>query len=460
MLVSAAKITEHIASIDGRAGRLIRPARLALCVAMALGAAVPQAASAAAAPVHTAPSAYGETLDSFYTARGDRPLWFGGSGAAPQILIDLLRSARADDLDPDLYRPRNLDRAVRAARSGNPADITRADRMLSQAFVAYVRDLKRTPNVDMIWVDAQLRPSAPSPRQLLESADAAPSLESYLADMPWMNPIYAGLRQALANGADNNRMERDLLRLNLERARALPAATGKYVIVNATAARLTMYEDGQIVDTMRVVVGKPVHSTPMMAALIRFTSLHPFWNVPADLAAERVAPNVVKSGPAYLKAKGYQLLSSWDANAKVISPDTVDWASVAAGRTEVRLRQLPGPSNAMGKMKFMFPNAQGIYLHDTPEKNLLGEDLRMFSGGCVRLEDAPRLAKWLYNGKAPATKSARPEQRIDLPEPVPVFLTYLTAMPSGGEITYLPDVYDRDSAALAALDGAQSFASH
>ena len=429
---------------------------------LALAAVLPQAASAAVAPALSTPAVRGETLDNFYAGRGYRPLWFGnfgGSDEAPFRLIDLLRSARVDGLDPDRYRSRNLDRAIRAARSGNPDDIHRADRTLSQAFVAYVSDLKRTPKIEMIWVDAQLRPSVPSPRRLLESAATAPSLEQYLVEMPWMNPIYAGLRQALANGADTNRMERDLLRLNLERARALPAAAGKYVIVNATAARLTMYEDGRIVDSMRVVVGRPVHSTPMMAALIRFTSLNPYWNVPADLAAERIAPNVVKEGNAYLKAKGYQLLSSWDANAKVISPSTVDWAAVAAGRTEVRLRQLPGPDNSMGKMKFMFPNAQGIYLHDTPQKDLLGEETRMFSGGCVRLEDAPRLAKWLYGGRAPIAKSTRPEQRVDLPRPVPVFLTYLTAMPSGGDVAYLPDVYNRDRAALALLDDGRTFAS-
>ena len=429
---------------------------------VALAAVLPQTASAAAAPALAAPAVRGETLDNFYAGRSYRPLWFGnfgGSDEAPFLLIDLLRSARVDGPDPDRYRSRNLDRAVRAARSGNPDDIVRADWMLSQAFVAYVSDLKRPPKIEMIWVDAQLRPSAPSPRRLLESAATAPSLEQYLVEMPWMNPIYAGLRQALANGADTNRMERDLLRLNLERARALPAATGKYVIVNATAARLTMYEDGRIVDSMRVVVGRPVHSTPIMAALIRFTSLNPYWNVPADLAAERIAPKVVKGGSAYLKTEGYQLLAGWDDNAKVISPATVDWAAVASGHTRVRLRQLPGPSNSMGKMKFMFPNAQGIYLHDTPQKDLLGEETRMFSGGCVRLEDAPRLAKWLYGGRAPTTKSARPEQRVDLPRPVPVFLTYLTAMPSGGDVAYLPDVYNRDGAALALLDDGRTFAS-
>ena len=421
------------------------------------------AAAAPALPAAAVPSVRDEAVDSFYAARGNRPLWFGQygeSGAAPDILIGLLRSAGADGLDPDHYRLRNLDRALRAARSGDPGDISRADRMLSQAFAAYVRDLKQTPRVEMIWVDARLRPSAPSPRQLLESAAAAPSLEAYLAEMQWMNPIYAELRRALIDGHHNDRMTSDILRLNLERARALPAGTGKYVIVNATAAQLTMHEGGRIVDSMRVVVGKPEHATPMMAALIRFTSLNPYWNVPADLAAERVAPNVVSGGKAYLKSKGYQLLSSWDADAKVTSPDTVDWTAVAAGSTRVRLRQLPGPSNAMGKMKFMFPNAQGIYLHDTPEKELLGEESRMFSGGCVRLEDAPRLAKWLYNGKVPTARSAAPEQRVDLPELVPVFLTYLTAVPGGGgEVTFLPDVYKRDPAALAALDGGRTLAS-
>ena len=412
-----------------------------------------------ATPLSTPRSIRGEALDNFYAARDYRPLWFGMSDDTALALIDLVRSARIDGLDPDRYRPHDLERAVRAARSGDPADIGRADRMLSEAFAAYVRDLRRTPKVEMIWVDTQLLPATPTPRRLLESVAAASSVESYLVDMPWMNPIYVGLRQALANGTDSNPAERDLLRLNLERARALPAATGKYVIVNATAAQLSMYEDGRIVDTMRVVVGKPENPTPMMAALIRFTSLNPYWNVPADLAAERIAPHVVEGGDTYLKAKGYQLLSSWDADASVVSPDTVDWAAVAAGRTQVRLRQLPGPANAMGKMKFMFPNAQGIYLHDTPEKNLLGEEMRMFSGGCVRLEDAPRLARWLYAGKAPTTTSARPEQRVDLPKPIPVFLTYLTAIPSYGDVAYLPDVYNRDRAALAALDGGRTFVS-
>ena len=168
------------------------------------------------------------------------------------------------------------------------------------------------------------------------------------------------------------------------------------MLVNTAAQRLYMYEDGRIVDGMRVVVGKAHQPTPMMAATIKFTALNPYWQVPSDLAAERVAPNVVKEGLGYLERNGYVLLSDWGDQAQPVDPSMVDWEAVAAGKILVRLRQNPGPGNAMGRMKFMFPNPQGIYLHDTPNKELLNEEARLFSGGCVRLEDAPRLAKWLY----------------------------------------------------------------
>ena len=444
------------ASNDWRVGRFKRPARLSLALTLALGSAIAPGAASAAPPqlFDAATPGRAETLDGFYAARGYRPLWLTeepGSWDVPRLLIDMLRSADADGLDPETYRTQSLELAVSIAGYGDPEAIQRADRMLSEAFVAYVRDLRRLPGGDMIWVDPELRPANRSTRRLLEDAASASSLDRYLGQMQWMSPLYVGLRQAIVTGAAGSRAEYDLLRLNLDRARSLPAAKGRYILVNASAAQLTMYQDGGPVDSMRVVVGKQVHPTPMMAALIRFTSLNPYWNVPPDLAAERVAPNVIKSGVSYLKTKGYQVLASWEPDAAVIDPATIDWPAVAAGRQEVRLRQLPGPANAMGKMKFMFPNAQGIYLHDTPDKNLLGEETRMFSGGCVRLEDAPRLARWLYNGTPPSTSSTHAEQRVDLPRPVPVFLTYLTAVPGETGVTFLPDVYGRDRAALAAL---------
>lgn len=411
-----------------RAGRLVRPALV--CAGMIVAPAL-VASPAAAQMTQVQPVA-----SSLFFRPGSR-------GAAAE-LIRLTATAQADSLDAKRYRARDLPRLVRAAESGNPQAIARADRALSDLFVRYAQDLRRAPNVGVVYVDGELRPQAPSAAALLAAASAAPNLAAYIRDMGWMHPYYAQLRRQLTD----NRLDpatRRLVQTNMTRVRSLPAS-GRYVMVNVAAQRLFMIDNNQTVDMMRVVVGKPVYPTPMMAGLIRYTSLRPYWNVPSDLAAERIVPNVIKGGTPYLRAKGYQVLSDWSDKAKVVSPASVDWQAVAAGRKEVRLRQLPGPSNSMGDMKFMFPNAQGIYLHDTPQDELFGEAARLFSGGCVRLEAAHRLAAWLY-GKPLKAKGAAPEQKVPLTKPVPVYLTYLTAVPSGTELAFYEDIYKRDAAA-------------
>jgi murein L,D-transpeptidase YcbB/YkuD len=135
-----------------------------------------------------------------------------------------------------------------------------------------------------------------------------------------------------------------------------------------------------------------------------------------------------------------------------VDPSTVDWQAVLAGRRELRVRQLPGGSNAMGQMKFMFPNQLGIYLHDTPDRSVLRGEARLVSAGCVRLEDAPRLARWLM-GETPRARGAAPEQQLSLPEPVPIYITYLTVAPEPQGVALREDVYNRDPAQLAALNG-------
>ncbi len=237
------------------------------------------------------------------------------------------------------------------------------------------------------------------------------------------------------------------LRLNLQRVRALPAGRGRYVLVDAAAQRLSMYENGRVHDTMRVIVGRASEPTPMLAALIRFAVLNPYWNVPPDLVAAKIAPAVLKGGVRHLKTARYEVLSDWSDNARVVDPKKVNWRAVAAGRIELPVRQLPGRGNSMGAMKFMFPNDFGVYLHDTPEKKLFGQADRRQSAGCVRLEDAPRLAKWLF-GTPPAAKSGKPEQEVPLPTPVPVYITYLTAAPAPDGVVFRKDIYGRDKAAM------------
>jgi L,D-transpeptidase YcbB len=391
----------------------------------------------------------GGAVADFYRSRGGASLWFSPrAGNAAQQLLMLLSTARADNLNPNRYNVKGVARALQAAQRGEPG----ADMVLSQAFVAFARDVKHDPG-GVIYVDPELKPMPPSAMALLSQAAAAPNLAAYVENEGWMSPIYGKLRLALASRIYRSERERQLLALNLERARALPSGNGRYVIVNAPAARLYMYDKGQVVDSMRVVAGRPdpIAQTPMMNAFIRYVALNPYWNSPPDITAKRLAPTILKEGRAYFRNRGYELLSDWSDHPRVIDPMSIDWRAVAAGQVQARLRQKPGPANSMGKMKFMFPNPQGIWLHDTPEQEKIDEAARLQSNGCVRLEDAARLARWLFNGRPPRPQGAKPEQRVNLPAPVPVYLTYLTAVPSGTSIVYFDDFYGKDRARLSRL---------
>jgi len=174
--------------------------------------------------------------------------------------------------------------------------------------------------------------------------------------------------------------------------------------------------------------------------------------VPEDLVRDKIVPAVLKRGVSYLKAGRYEVLADWGADAQPVDPATIDWREVASGAREVRVRQLPGAGNAMGLVKFEFPNPLGIYLHDTPDKHLMLEELRQFSSGCVRLEDAVRLGNWLLQAPLPAGGD-EPEQKVGLPQIVPVYITYLTAHLEGGTIARGPDPYKRDVGARLALAG-------
>ena len=425
-----------------------------LCLAAAVACTMPVQASAQAAPKPVAkalpaPARSGQAVADFYKLRHDAPLWLApGAGDSAQQLISLLSTASLDGLYPDKYHVAALQQALEQARSGKRKDVEQADMALSEAFVAYVSDLRRDPNIGIIYVDPDLRPAAGSPLVILLGAANAPQLPTYVRTLGWMNPIYGELRQALSGHTYADEHQRQLLTLNLERARALPARMQRYIIVNAAQQRLFMYEDGRQVDSMVVVVGKPKYPTPMMSAWIRFASLNPYWFVPPDLAAERIAPNVVRRGLKYLNDLGYEVLDDWVDDPKIIDPKTIDWKAVADGKIEVRIRQLPGPHNSMGRMKFMFPNEAGVYLHDNPERELFTEASRLYSGGCVRLEDAARLGHWMF-GRDLDWTTASTEQKVPLPTPIPVYITYLTAMPEGSSIAYYDDVYGRDAKRLA-----------
>ncbi|MFC3067923.1 L,D-transpeptidase scaffold domain-containing protein [Phenylobacterium soli] len=393
-------------------------------------------------------------LQAFYRARGWRPLWIRGWGLRDdaQAVVQAVSGAAADGLDPDRYGAPGLGEVLAQASSQQPSDLARAEIALSRAAAGYLSDLHApAPGATMIYADPALAPPTPDRLGVLKALATWPHPADGVARLSRMNPIYRQLRDALAAwkakeaGEEAAAAER-LIRTNLERARLLPPDLGqRYILVDAAAQTLWLYQDGQAVDSMKVVVGKPSEPTPMMAGLVRYAVARPYWNVPPDLVANSIAPKVLRLGPAWLEAQDMEILSDWTPNARLLTPQEVDWRAVAGGRTVLRVRQRPGPHNMMGQVKFIFPNSVGVYLHDSPLRQYFAQSRRTESAGCVRLSDAPRLARWLLSERAgELSQPGAPETRIDLAAPVPVYIVYFTALPNGDDLDRRPDIYRRD----------------
>lgn len=241
--------------------------------------------------------------------------------------------------------------------------------------------------------------------------------------------------------------------VNMERAHRLPKVGqfNRYVVVDSGAAEVYLFDRDRPVDGMRAIVGSPEHKTPIMAVLMKNARVDPYWNVPPELISSMTAKRVLEQGISYLKDYHYEVLSDWSPNAVILDPKTVDWKKVAAGKSDIRVRQLPGPWNSMGQMKFEMPNDYGIYLHDTPKKELFAKKDRWISNGCVRLEDYKRFASWFFGG-VPKGRSGR-EEVVNLQRPVPVFMTYMTVVSKGNGLVFRPDPYGFDDRAIEQMFG-------
>ena len=425
---------------------------LTCAAAAALTIPAAPAAFAAATAAHPTAGASAFAIESFYDARDEAPLWLRSDSArrAAVRFTDVLRRSELDGFAEGPQLADRISAALDRARTGSPAAVTEAERLLSSAWIDYVQAIS-WPTSGIIFGDQSLVPRIPTSGEILRAAADAPSLDGHVEQISSVNPIYAQLRDAAwkAKLAGDAELQKQVM-ANMDRARALPSS-GRFLLVDIATARLWMYEDGQVRDSMKVVVGKPDQQTPMVVSSVRHAVLNPYWHVPVDMVRTLVAPNVLREGVGYLRSRGYEVVSDYGENPQQISPDEVDWDAVADGRAEAHVRQQPGPSNAMGEIKIMFSNARGIYLHDTPEKALFREAQRTFSGGCIRLQDAPRLAQWLI-GHKPVAASSEPEQRVELPAPVPIYVTYLTVQPNNdGELAFAKDVYGLDRSADTAL---------
>lgn len=250
------------------------------------------------------------------------------------------------------------------------------------------------------------------------------------------------------------------IRVNMERWRWLPRDLGNpHVVVNIAGFWLGVVEDGTTALRMRVISGQPYRQTPVFSGEISYLVFSPYWHVPHTIAVEDKLPEFKKNADVVSKL-GYEVLQGWGAGAQTIEPTSIDWSAYSQSNFPYRLRQRPGPQNALGRVKFMFPNPHSVYLHDTPSTDLFDRAQRSFSSGCIRVEKPQELAQFLLGeneGWTPErirdAMAQRTERTVVLIRKVPVHLLYWTAWSEAGDaVHFRKDVYDRDGAVLAALN--------
>jgi murein L,D-transpeptidase YcbB/YkuD len=249
----------------------------------------------------------------------------------------------------------------------------------------------------------------------------------------------------------------DRIDANLERWRWLPRKTpDTYIRVNIAAYTLRVIDAGRPVLTMNVVVGKPYRRTPVFTESIKYLVLNPYWNVPYSIATKDKLP-LLKANAAAVAASGFE--AKPQGSETFISVDAIDWSAITPRNFNYLLRQRPGANNALGRIKFMLPNQNSVYLHDTPSRELFARQERAFSSGCIRLEKPLELASWIlardgYAGGDEIEKllARGDNQAIYLNKPLPTYLVYFTAFAlEDNAVTFRRDVYGRDRELIEAL---------
>lgn len=248
----------------------------------------------------------------------------------------------------------------------------------------------------------------------------------------------------------------DQLRINLERARWVMGGVGEdFIIVNIAGYRAYLVNDAKVVWETKVQVGKPYHQTPVFRDEMTYVVMNPTWTVPYSIATKEMLPRIQRD-PDYFKTRTFDIKNRAGEN---VDSESIDWSQLSRGNFPYTFVQRPGPRNALGRIKFIFPNEYAVYLHDTPSKSLFGRAERAFSHGCIRTQNPFDLAELLLEPKGwdrariDAQIESAETKTVHLVEPLPVLLFYLTAdIGPNGEYYFHKDIYERDQRVLDVLD--------
>lgn len=249
----------------------------------------------------------------------------------------------------------------------------------------------------------------------------------------------------------------DQIRINLERARwVLHELHGDFVLVDVAGFGVSYFRNDQPIWRSRAVVGRPYRKTPIFKAEIDHVVFNPTWTIPPGILAKDKLP-IIKRDPAYLARNNIRVI---DRNGRRVDPYSVDWKKYTGRNIPYQLVQDPGPSNALGLVKIMFPNPYLVYLHDSPAKSLFERDQRAFSSGCIRVQKAFELTELVLGDPARWNQqtidrviAGKRTQTVRLRKKIPVLILYWTAEPRrDGRVGFREDIYERDAAVLAALN--------
>jgi L,D-transpeptidase YcbB len=374
-----------------------------------------------------------EAIAAFYALGEFKPLWVGKEGWSPsgRSVIAALKAAEAEGLAPADYPVP----ALEPKQAGEVAVLADAELKLSAVAVLYARDA-RGARVEPARLSRLITPKLelPAGDGVLTALAAAKDAGAALAAF---NPPHAGYRALKAKLAEvrasqpGSRLEGDIL-ANMERWRWLPANMGKrHVWVNVPEYRLRLIRDGRPIHEARVIVGKPETPTPIFSDEMDHAIVNPSWYVPPSIFY-----NEFGGSAAYAASRGYEVRRTRDGGISV--------------------RQPPGERNALGFIKFMFPNQHAVYLHDTPNRKLFGAEKRAFSHGCVRLDQPFRFGEFVLGSDwtEPRLRSliGKGERTIRLPEKIPVHITYFTLMvDENGGLRQIADLYAVNNKVRVAL---------
>jgi len=457
-----------------------------------------------------------EAIRAFYEARGFNPLWIADGAFTPAAhkVMAVLQAAAAEGLDPADYPLPQVDGLAGDNRGRALAD---ADLKLTAAIVLYARDA-RGGRIEPTKLSKLLTPTRelPDAGDVLERLGAAADPGAALAAYNPPHAQYAALKRKLAEvrserpaqppmvrvpkgpplrlgmqdervplirarfGLDvtpdgdhtydekvaaavadfqrehglaadgilgaqtlaalgagettSGRLEADII-ANMERWRWLPANLGdRHISVNIPAYMVRVLERGEVIHEARVIVGKPETPTPVFSDVMRHVVVNPYWNVPPSILRKEFLPRMAQD-PDYATRRGYEVIRRGNS---------------------ISIRQPPGERNALGHIKFMFPNEHAVYLHDTPSRSLFKRSERAFSHGCVRVDDPFTFAEIVLGNAWPQSRMkkliGKGERLVRLPELIPIHLTYFTLVVTDeGKLVRYPDIYSHDQRVAAAL---------